>query len=122
MFLFKGFKPTFTKHPVQSITLGARGGTATIRCPPEAAPKPEITWYKNGASVGSTEATARIRILSNGNIVISNLIESDSGTYMCQAVNVYGQASSSGKLDVLGRYGRLFDVQHLRQASKCCCH
>ena len=82
--------------------MGALGGTVTIVCSPEAAPTPVITWLKNGSPVGSTDEGARVQVLSNGNIVISQLMTSDAGTYTCRAENSFGSASSDGVLEVLG--------------------
>ncbi|KAL8623497.1 hypothetical protein ACOMHN_015705 [Nucella lapillus] len=98
-----GFKPSFTKNPVHLKTTGAVGGTVTIVCNPEAAPTPTITWLKDGSPIGSPEVGARIRVLSNGNVVISQLVTSDEGRYACQADNSYGADSSSGLLQVLDR-------------------
>ncbi|XP_076455700.1 contactin-like isoform X2 [Babylonia areolata] len=98
-----GFKPSFTKSPVHSKTMGAAGGTVTILCSPEAAPTPAITWLRNGSPVGSPEEGSRIRVLANGNVVISQLVTSDEGTYTCRAENSYGTDSSEGMLQVLDR-------------------
>ena len=83
--------------------MGALGGTVTILCSPEAAPTPTITWSRNGSPVGSTDSDARVRVLGNGNIVISQLQSSDEGTYTCEAENSYGSDASSGRLEVLGK-------------------
>ena len=40
--------PTFSKHPMLGQVLATEGGNATISCDPEAAPKAEITWLKDG--------------------------------------------------------------------------
>ena len=34
--------------------MGTVGGNLTLRCQPEAAPQPTITWTHNGAPVGSS--------------------------------------------------------------------
>ena len=84
--------------------MGALGGTVTIVCSPEAAPSPVITWLKNGNPVGSPDEGARIRVLSNGNIVISQLVTSDAGSYTCRAENSFGSDSSVGVVEVLGAW------------------
>ncbi|KAK7482103.1 hypothetical protein BaRGS_00026687, partial [Batillaria attramentaria] len=93
-----GFAPSFAKNPVLSKTMGAVAGSVTIACSPEAAPKPTITWLRNGSPVGSTDPNARVLVLSNGNIVISQLATSDAGIYTCRAENSHGWASSDGVL------------------------
>lgn len=44
--------PSFYKRPVMNA-LGSVGGSVTIRCSPEAAPTPAITWSHNGTDLGS---------------------------------------------------------------------
>ncbi|KAL4720073.1 hypothetical protein ACJJTC_018532 [Scirpophaga incertulas] len=40
-------KPSFKKHPLESESYGSEGGNVTLRCNPEAAPKPTFTWKKD---------------------------------------------------------------------------
>lgn len=81
------------------------GGNATIFCRPEAAPTPTIIWYKNGAimSPGNDDA-ARVRQMTNGNLFISPLLQSDQAVYKCTAENKFGIAESTGNLTVLGKF------------------
>jgi hypothetical protein len=46
------FKPTFKKHPLESETYAAEQGDVTIKCNPEAAPRPRFVWKKDGNVIG----------------------------------------------------------------------
>lgn len=46
------FKPSFKKRPLESETYAADQGNVTIRCNPEAAPKPKYVWKKDGIVIG----------------------------------------------------------------------
>ncbi|XP_046331627.2 contactin-like [Haliotis rufescens] len=98
------FAPTFAKHPVDPSQLATVGGNATVICQPEAAPKPEITWKKDGRSLGlSTGVAGHLQLLANGNLLITDVTGSDAGHYECTATNDKGSASSGGKLEVVER-------------------
>ncbi|XP_078309462.1 contactin-4-like [Crassostrea virginica] len=99
------FPPSFTKHPLESTTLGSLGGSLTILCHPEAAPRPNITWLHDGRIVSGEESgsPAHLQSLTNGHLRIVNLSFSDQGIYTCKAVNELGTAESSTTLTVLDR-------------------
>lgn len=46
------FRPTFKKHPLEAETYAADGGSVTIKCNPEAAPRPRFVWKKDGNVLG----------------------------------------------------------------------
>ncbi len=102
---FPAFPPSFAKHSLQPNQYGTESGSTTIMCRPEAAPAAEIIWLKDGRqlSVGE-ESGSRLQKLPNGNLRISNLRQSDGGTYTCKAVNQLGEAESSGNLTILCEY------------------
>ncbi|XP_059165972.1 contactin-like [Physella acuta] len=98
------FKPSFARHPVNPSQMGTEGGTITMLCQPEAAPAPNITWYKNGMALPiSFDANERLVQLYNGNLMIKELHISDKGIYECMAVNYLGAARSSGILTVVSQ-------------------
>ncbi|ESP02884.1 hypothetical protein LOTGIDRAFT_110734, partial [Lottia gigantea] len=98
------FTPTFHKHPLEANSMGAVGGNTTIICEPEAAPFPTFTWLKNGLDLGLVDGdtSSRIRKMRNGNLLITQVMISDSGRYTCRAENLNGIAESSGNLKVVG--------------------
>lgn len=50
---FVAFKPSFKKHPLESETYAAEHGNVTIKCNPEAAPKPQFVWKKDFNVIGN---------------------------------------------------------------------
>ena len=90
-------KPSFTKFPLEPTVYGAMGGSVTIQCRPEAAPRPNITWYLNGNRIGEG---GKRKIFPSGTIQITQLTSADSGQYDCVASNKYGTDRSIGLLQV----------------------
>uniref|UniRef100_A0A8D8Q957 Titin n=1 Tax=Cacopsylla melanoneura TaxID=428564 RepID=A0A8D8Q957_9HEMI len=97
--------PQFLTTP--SDLTQAEGGMARFECrvTPTTDPSLIVEWYHNGQvlSVGS-----RIKTISDFGCVIltlTDLFTRDSGVYTCKASNKYGFASTSCKLQVLGRQG-----------------
>jgi hypothetical protein len=104
------FKPTFKKHPLESETYAAEQGDVTIKCNPEAAPRPRFVWKKDGNVIGSG---GHRRILENGNLVINSVSRDDEGLYTCTASNELGMDESRGRLIVL-RGPRLIETLNPR--------
>ena len=107
-------RPSFIKFPLEPTVYGAMGGSVTIQCRPEAAPRPNITWYHNGNRIGEG---GKRKIFPSGTIQITQLTSSDSGQvvfsgyfipylsiifpqYDCVASNKYGTDRSIGFLQV----------------------
>ncbi|XP_013200303.2 contactin [Amyelois transitella] len=91
-------KPSFKKKPLESETYGCEGGNVTIKCNPEAAPKPTFTWKKDNMVIG---AGGKRFITETGNLIIRQLSRDDEGVYTCVAKNKYGTDESRGRLIVL---------------------
>lgn len=92
------FKPSFKKHPVESEIYGAEHTNVTIKCNPEAAPRPKFIWKKDGNVIGPG---GHRQILETGDLIISPLSRDDEGIYTCTASNQLGMDESSGRLIVL---------------------
>lgn len=95
------FKPTFKKHPLEAETYAAEQGNVTLKCNPEAAPKPRFEWKKDGNMIGSG---GHRRIFDNGNLFISPISRDDEGVYTCVARNTLGIDESKGRLLVLSMW------------------
>ncbi|XP_053551711.1 leucine-rich repeat neuronal protein 1-like [Bombina bombina] len=73
----------------------------TLTCQASGQPKPEIYWITpHGERV--TGAIGRVRINSEGSLEITNAVEEDSGSYMCQIWNSDGTDSKSVFLYING--------------------
>ncbi|XP_060516307.1 contactin [Cylas formicarius] len=92
------FSPSFKKNPLESETYAAENGNITIKCNPEAAPRPRFVWRKDGIEIGSG---GHRRIYENGNLFIGPVSRDDDGIYTCIASNELGVAESQGRLIVL---------------------
>ena len=75
--------------------------TVELTCRPTGEPKPTIRWLFNDSL--NLKNNNRFRILSNGNLRISNVTKEDSGSYICEASNGLGKAKRNGHLKVLGK-------------------
>ncbi|XP_060702920.1 roundabout homolog 1 isoform X1 [Hemiscyllium ocellatum] len=70
----------------------ALGEQAEIQClPPRGYPEPTVTWKKNGAPLNVKDDRYRITV---GKLIISQTHWSDSGVYICIAMNKVGRRES----------------------------
>lgn len=66
------------------------GESATLECtPPKGHPEPTVRWRKDGEIV-NTGKDRRIKVVNPGNLVISEVRQSDEGRYACVAENMAG--------------------------------
>lgn len=91
-------RPSFKKRPVDAEILAMENGNVTIRCDPEAAPRPRVQWRKDGNLIGSG---GRRQILPSGSLQIMPVSRDDAGIYTCIATNIRGTEDSTGRLTVL---------------------
>ncbi|XP_052873091.1 protein sidekick [Anopheles cruzii] len=77
------------------------GQDATISCRAIAAPMPNITWIYNDSF--AIESSTRMQILDTGDLLLSNVRETDSGQYTCIRENESGRITGTGYLTVLVR-------------------
>nr|XP_005290755.1 hemicentin-1 isoform X1 [Chrysemys picta bellii] len=74
------------------------GIPVTLECESNAVPPPVITWYKNGRMI--TES-ANIEILADGQMLqIKSAEVSDTGQYVCKAINIAGRDDKNFHLNV----------------------
>lgn len=102
---FSDFKPNFARFPIDAFMSGTLSGNRTVICRPEGAPYPTIEWLKNGRNLNlvADDNMSRVRMLANGNLVLSQLQLQDQGEYTCKATNDLGSATSTGTLTISGR-------------------
>lgn len=99
------------------------GKDATIVCRAVGAPAPNITWMYNGkfescwflpakkyslnfvwfAESIPIELSGRVQILESGDLLISNVRESDAGLYTCMRANEAGAVTGGAYLGVMGK-------------------
>jgi len=104
--------PEVTVSPVtQTVT---ENQTATFNCSVRGNPRPTVTWSKvNGSLVAERLSTDQ-----NGGLEITKSTFTDSGYYMCTAVNVLGKDEKTAKLIVEGK-NEPFLISYLYH--HCCC-
>ncbi|XP_042897361.1 roundabout homolog 1 isoform X3 [Parasteatoda tepidariorum] len=74
---------------VPKAVAAAVGEIATLECtPPKGHPEPTVRWRKDGEVINTGKG--RIRIVPPGNLVISEVRQSDEGRYACVAENMAG--------------------------------
>ncbi|XP_067585037.1 hemicentin-1 isoform X1 [Pseudorca crassidens] len=92
--------PSIKDHGSESLSVvNVREGTSvSLECESNAVPPPVITWYKNGRML--TESTQR-EILADGQMLhITKAEVSDTGQYVCRAINVAGRDDKNFHLNV----------------------
>ncbi|KAM6165457.1 hemicentin-1 [Erethizon dorsatum] len=92
--------PSIKDHDSESLSVvNVREGTSvSLECESNAVPPPVITWYKNGRII--TEST-HMEILADGQMLhIKKAEVSDTGQYVCRAINVAGRDDKNFHLNV----------------------
>ncbi|XP_033726191.1 LOW QUALITY PROTEIN: protein sax-3-like [Pecten maximus] len=85
--------PSFTSSLEQIKII--EGTPVVLRCNPRGLPTPTIQWTPSATSLGATHAQTQ-----GNDITISSAATGDSGTYVCNAGNVLGNAQKQIVLDV----------------------
>uniref|UniRef100_A0A8C6W1G7 Hemicentin 2 n=1 Tax=Nannospalax galili TaxID=1026970 RepID=A0A8C6W1G7_NANGA len=75
------------------------GENASLPCPAQGTPKPQITWRRSPSSEPLNRRPGVV-VLDEGSLFLSSVSLSDSGEYECQATNEVGSASRRAKLVV----------------------
>uniref|UniRef100_A0A480PJG6 Hemicentin-1 n=3 Tax=Sus scrofa TaxID=9823 RepID=A0A480PJG6_PIG len=92
--------PSIKDHGSESLSVvTVREGTSvSLECESNAVPPPVVTWYKNGRRL--TEST-HLEILADGQMLHIRKAEvSDTGQYVCRAINVAGRDDKNFHLNV----------------------
>ncbi|XP_047376655.1 hemicentin-1 isoform X2 [Sciurus carolinensis] len=92
--------PSIKDHGGESVSVvNVREGTSvSLECESNAVPPPVVTWYKSGQMI--TEST-HIQILADGQILhVKEAEVSDTGQYVCRAINVAGRDDKNFHLNV----------------------
>ncbi|RWS31362.1 roundabout 1-like protein [Leptotrombidium deliense] len=80
------FREEFRTIPKSASVVA--GEAAILECtPPRGHPEPAISWKKDGKTL-NIGSSSRLRILSNGDLKISEVRQSDEGRYVCVAENI----------------------------------
>lgn len=90
--------PVMELYP-QNVT-ALDGKDVTIICRAVGAPIPNITWIYNDSDF--IEPTNRLQILETGDLLISNVRETDAGLYKCLRSNEAGSVNGEAYLGVMG--------------------
>ncbi|XP_042661906.1 hemicentin-1 isoform X1 [Tyto alba] len=92
--------PSIKDHSGSSLTvLNVRVGTPVmLECESNAIPPPVITWYKNRRVISES---ANVEILADGQTLqIKGAEVSDTGQYVCKAINIAGRDDKNFHLNV----------------------
>jgi len=82
----------------------AEGGNLTIRCLPEAAPQPTITWTQNGQEIGYGDGGGRRMVMMDGTLRVTQVSFADQGLYTCKAENGIGSAQSQTSVSITSKF------------------
>ncbi|KAK0070197.1 neurogenic locus notch protein 1-like isoform X1 [Biomphalaria pfeifferi] len=69
-----------------------------LTCQAAGMPPPKVHWYKDGRML--TKENPRINILSSGELLVTPARKSDSGQYMCEAINEVGRDTATSYVQV----------------------
>ncbi|KAK2579403.1 hypothetical protein KPH14_003264 [Odynerus spinipes] len=77
--------PIFITQPSQQVAV--EGSTVTLECAANGYPKPTIFWLKDGVSIDLGSLDSRYRKIAASSLMITDLKETDHGSYQCRAEN-----------------------------------
>nr|XP_044249283.1 muscle M-line assembly protein unc-89 isoform X4 [Drosophila takahashii] len=78
------------------------GSSFTLQCNMRGAPRPQVTWFKDGIQLSSSSERVKVRqIGSTCALTIATVSELDSGRYTCEATNSKGRVSTFARLQVV---------------------
>ncbi|RXG69659.1 Hemicentin-1 [Armadillidium vulgare] len=100
--LVKNFKlepPRLREGRQQEEVRPLHGDRVRLKCPVGGDPTPTYSWQKNGELVQPFQR--RIRIGSDGTMLIREVKDTDSGVYVCTAINAAGAINTAVTLTVL---------------------
>ncbi|XP_076363657.1 cell adhesion molecule DSCAM-like [Tachypleus tridentatus] len=85
--------PPFWKQQPENLVQAVLGTRTLIACSVGGYPAPRITWKIKGHSSSTTPVTRsyKMKVLDNGTLLINDVKETDSGTYLCLAENGVGE-------------------------------
>ncbi|XP_012591877.2 hemicentin-1 [Microcebus murinus] len=92
--------PSIKDHGSESLSVvNVREGTSvSLECESNAVPPPVVTWYKNGRMIAES---THVEILADGQMLhIKKAEVSDTGQYVCRAINVAGRDDKNFHLNV----------------------
>ena len=86
---------------------GLVGESVTLRCPAVGTPDPRRSWSRNGVNITAPESPIRDRqqtVNAGEGLIITNLMEEDSGLFNCSVSNLISNLSPypfNDSLDVI---------------------
>ena len=109
-FIFYAVIPSIQSPITDKIS--NRSENVTFLCQAVGEPVPNISWYFNGLMINVSDNSSKYMIMSRSfnitttenTLTVYNVTLSDVGEYGCYALNVIGNDSKSGFLQVNGQY------------------
>ena len=83
----------------------AFGTTERLTCASSGEPRPQVTWYKDGAKMQTTDAdySSWTAVEEQHQLVLDDIQLSDSGQYQCLVSNSFGNISFTYHVTVDGK-------------------
>uniref|UniRef100_A0A3Q3N4W9 Contactin-4-like n=1 Tax=Mastacembelus armatus TaxID=205130 RepID=A0A3Q3N4W9_9TELE len=83
--------PDFARRAVKKSTVTQRGGEVVLECRPHASPRARISWLRGTELLKDSK---RQTITVDGTLRITNVSQSDGGSYTCVARNRFGTSNA----------------------------
>ncbi|XP_044744590.1 neogenin isoform X2 [Coccinella septempunctata] len=91
--------PIFIAKPHREVVI--EGQEVSLDCAANGYPKPSIKWLKNGVTIDMNDLDSRYSLVgTTSSLRITNIQESDAGTYQCRAHNKEDSEDASATVDV----------------------
>ena len=103
LFFSSPARPTISNsgsHPTEIIV--TRGKSISLECEVEGIPQPTVNWMKDGRPLTKGRG---MEIMDEGHVVqLKNVHVSDTGRYVCVAMNIAGMTDRKYDLSVHSKY------------------
>ncbi|XP_045461534.1 neogenin isoform X4 [Harmonia axyridis] len=91
--------PNFIAKPHREVVI--EGQEVSLDCAANGYPKPSIKWLKDGVTIDMNDLDSRYSLVgTTSSLRITNIQESDTGTYQCRAHNKEDSDDASATIDV----------------------
>ena len=98
-----------SSQPVQDYVEAFKGDQVSLQCNITGDPPPSISWLFRGEQLTSN---LYYKLLANGTLVITSMIASLDGQYVCVAENLMGSTNASITVEYRGKWQSTCNLDH----------
>ncbi|XP_033210455.1 titin homolog isoform X2 [Belonocnema kinseyi] len=97
-----GRRPRFSSYLIDHSV--PAGGTIALQVEVRGSPTPEVTWLRRDGVKNERISNSKVRTFAESGVhtlILLEASESEAGTYICRAINAFGQIDTSANVEVI---------------------